>query len=384
MAPQRLASIDAYRGLVMLLMLSDVLALYDLPPLLPGNSLINFLASQQSHAEWRGCSLWDLIQPSFSFLVGVVLPFSLAHRSAAKQSERLQIAHAAGRAVVLTLLGVTLRLIDAPQSRWTFEDTLTQIGLGYFFLYVLARRSRRWQWSAFGLILVGYWLAFALYPLPGTGFDWSKTGVTENWAFNLHGFAAHWNKNTNLAWAIDRWFLNLFPRASAFADNPEGYATLSFIPTLATMLLGLLAGGVLHSGRSTAKRLEWLVVAALLALGAGLALDALGLCPIVKRIWTPSWTLFSGGCCLAALAAFHAGVDVWNKARFVTFLVVVGANSITAYLLDFCRQQAPKLIGQDSLLFGGPPERLLIGSSILFAEWLLLYALYRRRIFIKI
>ena len=67
-----------------------------------------------------------------------------------------------------------------------------------------------------------------------------------DWPHLMTGFAAHWNKNSNLAWAFDTWFLNLFPREQPFKYNGGGYATLSFIPTLATMILGLIAGGVLR------------------------------------------------------------------------------------------------------------------------------------------
>src|SRR5206468_9632319 len=128
----------------------------------------------------------------------------------------------------------------AGQTYFTFEDTLTQIGLGYTFLFLLGFQSRRVQIVSFVLILVGYWLAFALYPLPGADFNYAAAGVQPGWNSNLHGFAAHWNKNTNLAWAFDKWFLNLFPREHLFTNNSGGYATLSFIPTLGTMILGLL------------------------------------------------------------------------------------------------------------------------------------------------
>ena len=67
-------------------------------------------------------------------------------------------------------------------------------------------------------------------------------GVKADWPHHPTGFAAHWDKNTNPAAAFDRWFLNLFPREKPFTHNGGGYATLSFIPTLATMILGLFAG----------------------------------------------------------------------------------------------------------------------------------------------
>ena len=79
--------------------------------------------------------------------------------------------------------------------------------------------------------------------LPGAGFDYEKVGVPAGWP-HLQGFAAHWDKNTNFAAAFDQWFLNLLPRAKPFLFNRGGYLTLSFVPSLATMLLGLLAGGL--------------------------------------------------------------------------------------------------------------------------------------------
>src|SRR5262245_35409413 len=86
MPPRRLASIDAYRGLVMFLMMAEVLRLREVADQLPESPLWRFLADHQTHVSWVGCSLHDLIQPSFSFLVGVALPFSLAGRIARGQS----------------------------------------------------------------------------------------------------------------------------------------------------------------------------------------------------------------------------------------------------------------------------------------------------------
>src|SRR5271169_6318350 len=124
--PARLGSMDAYRGLVMFLMMAEVLELRRVSRALPGNGFWEFLAHHQSHVEWVGCSLHDLIQPSFSFLVGVALPFSLASRTARGQTRGQMAWHALVRAFVLILLGVFLRSTDRPQTYWTFEDTLSQ------------------------------------------------------------------------------------------------------------------------------------------------------------------------------------------------------------------------------------------------------------------
>src|SRR6059036_3259619 len=108
-ASTRLTSLDAYRGFVMLLMMGEVLHFSRVSQALPGNSFWQFLAHHQSHVAWIGCSLHDLIQPSFSFLVGVAVPFSLANRLARGQDLGKMIWHALWRAVVLVLLGVFLR-----------------------------------------------------------------------------------------------------------------------------------------------------------------------------------------------------------------------------------------------------------------------------------
>ncbi len=148
---------------------------------------------------------------------------------------------------------------------------------------------------------MGYGLAFAVYPLPAADFDYSTTGITADWPNNLQGFAAHWNKNTNLAWAFDRWFLNLFPREKIFQFNEGGYATLSFILTQGTMLLGQMAGNVLHADKTANKKIQYFFIAGVSLLALGFLLHITGINPIVKRIWTPAWTIFIGGICFLML-----------------------------------------------------------------------------------
>jgi heparan-alpha-glucosaminide N-acetyltransferase len=391
-SPTRLASIDAYRGFVMILMMGEVLRLCAVAEAIPGSAFWSFLCWHQSHVEWIGCSLHDLIQPGFSFLVGVALPFSLASRSARGQSVGTQTLHAAWRAMFLILLGVFLRSIGRPQTYWTFEDTLTQIGLGYFFLYLLGRTTVRIQWIAFALLLIGYWAAFVFWPAPGTDFDFSKVGVTAAWLqqHGLSGFAAHWQKNANLAWAFDTWFLNLFPREKPFVFNGGGYATLSFVPTLATMVLGLVAGGVMRSDRASFAKLRWLFIAGIVSLFAGWLLGMMGICPVVKRIWTPSWVLFSGGWCCLFLGAFYALLDIHGWRRWAFPLVVVGMNSIAAYMIahlfeGFVMGALKTNFGVDVFkVFGSAYEPLLLGAATLLIFWLILLWMWWRRIFLRI
>jgi len=387
---ERLVSLDAYRGFVMLLMMAEVLRLSRVSRALPESGFWGFLAHHQSHVEWFGCSLHDLIQPSFSFVVGVALPFSLAARMAKGQSQSQMAVHAFTRAFILICLGIFLRSVNRPMTYFTFEDTLTQIGLGYGFLFLLGMRSIRAQWIALGVILVGYWLAFALYHLPAPDFDTTTVGVAKDWPHWMSGFAAHWNKNTNLAWRFDLWFLNLFPREKPFAFNGGGYATLSFIPTLGTMILGLIAGNVFRSKREPLSKVKWFVIAGVIGLVSGWLIGRLGICPVVKRIWTPSWVLFSGGWCFLLTAAFYTLIDMKGWKRWALPLVVIGMNSIAAYCIaellpGFFSATLKTHLGQNSFkIFGDAYEPLIIGGLVLIIYWAILFWMCRRKIFLRI
>ena len=151
------------------------------------------------------------------------------------------------------------------------------LGLGYSFLFLLAFRSQKVQIIALITILIGYWLAFALYPLPDANFNYADAGITKDWEYNLSGFAAHWNKNTNAAWAFDQWFLNLFPREKPFVRNGGGYSTLSFIPTLGTMILGLLAGNILKSDTLPYEKLKKFIIFGVSGVIIGLIMNRLGI-----------------------------------------------------------------------------------------------------------
>ena len=387
----RLVSIDAYRGFVMLLMMGEVLRLSDVARN-TGSSFWSFLAYHQTHVEYLGCSLHDLIQSSFSFLVGVALPFSLAGRRARGQSIALMTLHAAWRSILLVGLGIFLRSIDQPRTNFIFTDTLSQIGLGYLGLFLLAFRPPRDQWIALTIILFGYWLAFALYPAPNPAFDYVKLGIPAAWlpAHPLTGFAAHWNKYGNLGWAFDRWFLNLFPRQKPFVAGNFGSVTLSFIPTLGTMILGLIAGGVFRSPRAPAAKLRWSLIAGAAVGITGWGLGAAGVCPVVKRIWTPTWTLYSGGWCFLLLAGFYAATDLVHRRTWAFPLVVVGMNSIAAYCIahicvGFIRQSLQCHLGENTFsVFGRAYEPLTLGACVLIVEWLILWWMYRRKLFLKI
>jgi predicted acyltransferase len=363
-------AVDAYRGLVMLLMMAEVLQLARVFRNFPTSRFWSFLAYHQSHVAWAGCSLHDTIQPGFSFLVGVALPYSIASRIAKGGTFGRMLLHAIWRSFALIILGIFLRSIGRPITYFTFEDTLSQIGLGYTFLFLLAFQPPKRQWIALGAILVGYWALWAVYPAAPA---WSE----------------HWAKEMNAGVMFDRWFLNLFPRTQPFLNNAGGYLTLSFIPTLGTMLLGLIAGQWLKTAAPAIPFRKFLIAAAA-TISAGLLLHVTGVNPVVKRIWTPAWTLYSGGLCFLFLSAFCWLTEVKGWRRWAFPLVVIGANSIAAYMIAhlwerFLVDSFRIHLGANAFqLFGAGLEPLIRGLAVLGVYWLILYWMYRRKLFLKV
>ena len=388
--PPRNVAVDAYRGLVMVLMMGEVMRFADVARSFPQSTFWRILAYNQTHVEWAGMSLHDTIQPGFTFLAGVALPYSIRSRQRKGETFPHMLFHTMWRSFLLIALGIFLRSTDGPITYYTFEDTLTQIGLGYTFAFLLTFAKARWQWISLGTILFAYWLAWVLYPVPGPNFNWGAVGVPPDWHQHVYsGFAAHWNKNSNFGQAIDVWFLNLFPRTSRFAFNGGGYLTLSFIPTLGNMLLGVIAGRWFHEAAPRIP-LRKFAIAAVALMAAGLLLHFTGICPIVKRIWTPSWTLWSGGVCFMFLAVFSWIIDVKKNQRLAFPLVVVGMNSLAAYLIahlweEFILNSFRIHLGMRVLnVFGTALEPFVLGVLTMATYWLILYWMYRKRILIRI
>ncbi len=355
----------------------------------PDNAFLKFLAQQADHAAWVGCNVWDLIQPAFMFMVGVAVPWSIANRQARGESFNRMFGHALWRSLALVLLAVFLTSAWSQRTTWVFTNVLAQIGLGYPFLFLLAFTRTRTQWlAAFG-ILAGYWLAFATSPLPPPDLDWGKLYVLPDWP-HLSGFAAHWEKNYNFAAHFDVWFLNLFGPEPLYVANKGGYHTLNFIPSLATMLFGVLAGQLLRSELPMTTKLQRLLVAGIAGVAAGAAIGYSGLCPIVKRIWSPSWAIYSAGWVTLLLAGFVAAIDWrgWKKWAFP--FVVVGLNPITLYCMwqltdAFVRAALKRHFGQNIYeTLAGPAAPTVERFAVLLVFWLILFWMYRRKIFLRI
>ena len=392
----RLVSLDAYRGMVILAMAVSGFAfantLRDHPEILDqydGDSfdqswrwIWNTLAYQFSHTQWTGCSFWDLIQPSFMFMVGVSMPFSYSRRSLMAQSAARRFGHVIARSLILIFLGVFLSSQRDGFVNFTFTNVLAQIGLGYAFLYLFL--GQRFWVQLFGVaaILGGYGYYFFQYEIPQAdqtnltlyleaevlpGIEKRdipkqekeklkkiETGLFERIETDsLAGLPAHWNKHTNAAAELDRKLLNWkgFPRnetefnGQKFWVNSGGYQTLNFIPSIATMLFGLMAGQLLRNGRSQKEILKRLLTGGAVCFIVAMAVDTTiwpyqiegwnwSFCPAVKRIWTPTWAVFSAGWCFWILGMFYWVIDVKGFQRWAFFMQIVGMNSIAFYCMS--------------------------------------------------
>lgn len=437
--PGRLTSLDAFRGFIMLMLAASGFGIYQLSRTdessllwtLLNRESFEFLGFHFEHPPWESnfvpgslvategspwlkwkVSFWDLIQPAFMFMVGMAMPFSYVRREAQGQSRWKRTAHALYRAFVLVLLGVFLSSTGSDATNWIFPNVLCQIGWGYFFVYLLMGVPRWGQITAFVTLLVGTWIAIHVTP-PAFDYVPEEVGARRELGEVFLPPYERWSKNGNLFHEFDTWFLNLFPRPGkgtpeekAFHYNSGGYTTLNFVPSMATMLLGIFCGQFLLIAPRTWKTFGWLCLAAVLCTALGVFAGAT-CCPIVKRIWTPSWVLFSGGYVIGMVAIFYLLFDLLPLKRLAFPLVVVGMNSIAVYMMgQLLRGWTYREVVKKH--FDWLIERLFLviqqisGSSIAAQElrelfepvvrncsvalvfWLVCFWMYRQRIFIRI
>ena len=480
----RLVSLDAYRGFVMLVMASGGLGIASAVekhgealsgPLDKPAAYVWFnLAHHLQHRDWVGCSFWDLIQPSFMFMVGVAIPFSYLSRYNEGHTKFDRFLHVVGRSLILILLGVFLQSQSSEIANFTFVNVLTQIGLGYPIVYLLMRAGQKTHLFLICIILFGYG-AFFHYAPPNAEQDTQDTRAflaanPNNWdaektnTEQFSGKLAVWNKHINASGRFDRWLLNLFPRnesawpetaenganetsddstepaeetneageqsaiaARSFWANRGGYQTLNFVPSIVTMLFGLMAGRILLTDEiRSGRKLWWLIKASALCFLISMAVDTKiwpvevagmdwSLCPTIKKIWTPTWTVFSAGWAFLLMAAFFLLLDILPLGFLGFPLVVVGMNSIVMYvmhqligrngqgwLLDKFKmvlrtidasvppQTLKNIFGADQtfmgFLFGAdqPLAGPIAGLCSLGLMWLICLWLYRRRLFVRI
>ena len=363
-ARTRLLSLDALRG-------------FDMFWIIGGDALFRSLAEvtnwgwargwavQLDHAEWAGFHFYDLIFPLFMFISGVAIPFSLLAKAETAVDKRPIYLKLVKRALLLVFLGfVYNHLTDLQFATQRYASVLGQIGLAYLFaaLIMLKVRSLKGRLAVLSGILLGYAAVQIFVPVPGIGAGvLTPEGTINGW--------------------VDRLLL-----PGRFYDkifDPEG--VLCILSATSVTLMGGLAGLVLKSGKIAAYR-KTVILAA-----SGVGLTTLGYVlgswyPIIKKAWTATFDIYAAGLSFILLALFYLVIDVWKLQKWTFFFRVIGLNSITIYLgtrmIDF--DATSKFWFGGLARLSGAAGVLVIEAGVIAVEWLVLYFLYKQKVFLRV
>jgi predicted acyltransferase len=361
----RLASLDFYRGLVMVLLMVESTGLYD--HLINGLAIGSFgrsLAIQFTHAPWHGLHFWDLIQPAFMFIAGTAMAFSLTRQTAKGILWKNQAFHAVKRSWWLFFWGVFIYAVRGNHLSFELWNVLTQMS----FTMLLAFLIFKWR--------PGYQILLSIGLLILTEFLYRFT--------NIPGFDQPFTDQHNFGNYVDLLLMN--------KTNTDGWVAINCLPTAAHTIWGAVAGKWLLSEKDiNHKPLIFIVIFGAVTLLTGYSLDIAGITPIIKRIATSSFTLVTGGWCLLALAFLYLWIDVWQHKRFLKFFTIVGMNSIFIYLF-FEIVVSHWLYDYINIIVSGIlPSGLskfavmVLASFVIFIiEWYLCYWLYKKKIFFKV
>lgn len=352
-AAARLVSLDALRGLTMFWIVGGSALMLGLQQL-GSNPIIDTIVSQLRHTDWQGLRFYDLIWPAFMLMTGMSLPFSYAKRSLT-QTHRQILGRVLRRAVVLFLLGSLRESVHLNSPHLVeLSSALQPIALAYLAAFLLVRKSWRFQAAVGGLILVGYALLLALVPVAEAG---------------------RYDRSANLVVAVDLAVLG--------RSHPEGWGTaLSTIPTIATTILGLLLGRLLMSSRTAVSKIKIIGAVGLAGVVLGWALDPV--VPVIMKLWTTSYGVLSAGWACLMFLFFYWIIDVRGYRQWAFPFVVIGMNSVAIYMAGTLIPLR-KMVGIFTTgtaghlgVFGA----LFQAIAVLVVEWLILYWMYRRRIFL--
>ena len=364
-ATERLISLDAYRGAVMVALISHGFGFQALK----GHPYWGFLAVHTNHVQWEGCVFWDLIQPSFMFMVGVAMPFAFQKRESLAQSSGYIFAHVLKRAVYLCLIAIGFSTVHQGNITIGFVNVLPQIAFGYVVTYLVVKRSYLTQGMMALLILAGYTLAWGLYPGNGSEGLWANPYAEPPWGPRFANLGSDFDH-----WLLGRWY--------------SGYwVALNAIPSTSTMIVGAMCGRLLARGFRPSRTMGILAISATTLLGSGLIVSFLGI-PIIKRVLSTSFALYTTGWAVLFLLIFYWIIDVLRFRRWAFVLVVVGMNSIAAYIMF---QLFSGWIDNAIMAFLRAPitamgafGEIVQACLVLAAQWSVLYFFYKNKIFFKV
>jgi predicted acyltransferase len=363
-AKQRLLSLDALRGFDMFWIIGGE-EIFAALAKVTDHPLAHWWSHQLHHVAWAGFQALDLVFPLFVFIAGVAIPFALTRKLEQGEPRKRLVLKVLRRAGLLVGLGLVYNgLLDLDFGNLRVASVLAQIGLAYMIaaLITLFFRSVRAQILWCVGILAGYAILQLFIPVPGHG-----AGVlTPEGCINGY---------------IDRLFLP--GRLYGGEFDPEGL--LCIVSAGGLCLMGSLAGSVLRS-----DKLENLSKLALLA-GCGMAFIVLGKelspwYPLIKAAWTTTFNLVAGGISLLLLTLFYLVIDVWKFRKGSFILRVIGLNSITIYmgtrLIDF--EHTSRILFGGLAAKTGDWEPFVLCVSVVVVEWLFLWFLYKKQVFLKV
>jgi len=361
-ASQRLLSLDALRGFDMFWIVGGE-SIAHAAAELTGWGWLVWLSGQLHHPEWNGFAFYDLIFPTFMFIAGVAMPFSFEKRFDRGATNADVYRHVIIRGLLLVLLGMIYNGLLQFNGPPRLPSVLGRIGLAYMFAGLIVLNSGvRGQCVWIVGLLVGYWAALRFIPVPGFGAHDLTPGHT-------------------LGDYIDRM---LIPGRLYMGDrDPEGL--LSTVPAIATVLIGVVTGHLLKSERwSSHAKAGLMVISGAACLGLAYLWNFEF--PINKNLWTSSFVLRCAGWSLIFLSLFYYVIDVWRFRAWAFPWIVIGSNSILIYLasefIDF--EHTTNFFFGGALRNTGAYQPLLFAIAYVFIEWILLYFLYKRKIFLKV
>ncbi len=370
----RLTSLDALRGFDMFWIIGGE-GIAHAAAKLTGWAWLVWLSGQLDHPEWDGFTFYDLIFPLFLFSAGVSMPFSFEKRTARGDTKAQLYRHVIIRGLVLVVLGMIYNgLLDFDWPNTRLPSVLGRIGLAYLFAgLIVLNTNPRGQFLAAVGILIAYWAALKFIPVPGFGpGDLAPGHTLTDW--------------------IDR---SLIPGRLYKGDrDPEGL--LGVVPAIATCLAGVLTGNVLKSARWGGHiKTLFMILAGAICLGLAWLwnydfpdTNNWWRFPINKNLWSSSFVLHCAGWSLLFLSLFYLIIDVWRLRRWSIIFTVIGANSIFIYMtasggiIDYAH--TARFFFDGALKHTGDYRPLLLATSVVFIEWLLLYIMYRKKIFLRV
>ena len=372
---ERLMSLDAFRGFIMFWIVGGEALFYALSKLDGVRSeILNTLIIQLQHVSWEGFRFYDLIFPSFVFIVGASIAFSLG-KLQTSGSRRAAVRRVILRGLLLWLIGIIYYggisngLYDPETNRGVrLLGVLQRIGIcylvaGLLFIYLPVRGLV----MAFLVLLAGYWALLSFVAVPGQ---------------EMVSFEAGRN--------ITNWFDSKYLPFAKWSGTYDPEGILSTLPSIATCLLGVFVGLLLKNKKLTrGKRV-------LIFFGVGFIFVLCGHLwggyhPVIKSLWTSSFVILAGGWSLILLSFFYLVIDVANIKKWAMPFVWIGMNPIMIYLLstvlDF-NHIAKRVLGgpveewADGILPG--LGALLIAVGGIFLIFWLCQTLYKRKVFLRI